>query len=244
MSLLLLDVGNTRLKWALWDDQFKQIEAIVHEDDPVAVFARSDWPRVEQVWIACVPRLRDEARWREAVHNRCGLDPHIVISPAQWKGLNNAYAEPHKLGVDRWLSMAALWNERWAPFCVVGAGTALTFDRVDGQGQHLGGLIAPGLGSAQQSLLQVTVTLSSPTAASAYHQGLGQHSEEAIRQGSFFAARGVIEHALRAPHADAREQRFITGGDAETLLPHLGEGWTHRPHLVLEGLLALARDGA
>lgn len=237
--ILLLDIGNTRMKWALWEREFREVEALPHENDPLEKFRRRDWPRPEQVWIACVPSLREEARWREAVQNRCGVEPHIVISPAEWRGLKNVYAQPEKLGVDRWLAMAALWSERWAPFCVAGAGTALTFDRVDANGRHIGGLIAPGLGSAQRALLNVTVTPADGGAAP-YHDALGQSSEEAIRQGAWFAAQGVIERAVRAPGLVEREQKFITGGDAEALLPALGAGWTHRPNLVLEGLLALA----
>lgn len=240
MSLLLLDVGNTRLKWALWDGALKVGKAVPHAGQPIASFTGGHWPHAEQVWISCVPRLRDEVAWANAVQQVCGLPPHLVTASAEWQGLHNRYVEPRKLGVDRWLGMVALWSERRAPFCIVGAGTALTFDRVDAQGLHRGGLIAAGFGSMQQALLKVTVTDASESPT--YHAGLGENSEAAIRQGAFFAAMGVIERALRAPGADAAEQRIITGGDAPALLPHLGAGWTHRPHLVLEGLAALARS--
>lgn len=240
MSLLLLDVGNTRYKWALWNGQLQVGAAIAHADQPVAAFCGSHWPKVKEVWISCVPRLRDEAQWNAAVLQVCGLTPHIVVAGAEWKGLRNRYAEPRKLGVDRWLGMVAVWATRAAPFCIVSAGTALTFDRVAGDGLHGGGLIATGFGSMQRALLRVTVT--DARHEPEYHEGLGENSEAAIRQGAYFAAMGIIERALRAPGADAAEQRVITGGDAELLLPHLGKGWTHRPNLVLEGLLALARD--
>ena len=238
--MLLLDVGNTRVKWATSNGGLSQPQAAVHDGDPVGWFARQDWGQPARVWLACVPSLREMPRWQAVVRERCGCEPHIVISQAEWNGLTSAYAAPEKLGVDRWLAMLALWNECRGPFCVAAAGTALTFDRVDAQGRHQGGLIAPGLGWSQRSLMKVTVTAGDSDYR--YHDGLGQHSEEAIRQGSFFAARGVIEQGLRAPGVAAGEQRFITGGDAEILLPHLRSDWMLRPHLVLEGLLALARS--
>lgn len=239
---LLLDVGNTRLKWATATDTLGAVSAAVHAGNPIAWFRAQRWPAVQEVWLACVPSLRDEPCWREAVRAACGREPQIVIATAQWQGLRNAYAEPHKLGVDRWLAMVALWAEQRSAFCVAAAGTALTFDRVAADGRHLGGLIAPGLGASQRNLLKVTVT--EAPAQDAYHQGLGQHSEEAIRQGSYFAARGVIEHALRAPGADPAERRILTGGDAPALLAQLPAPWTLKPQLVLEGLLALSRTSA
>jgi type III pantothenate kinase len=244
MNLLLLDIGNTRLKWALWDGALQAAAPQPHGDQPVELFRQRQWPAVGQVWISCVPRLRDEAQWRAAVRERCGLDPAIVRAQAGWRGLRSAYPQPEKLGVDRWLGMVAAWAEARTPFCVLGAGTALTFDRVHGDGRHAGGLIAPGFGSMQKALLNVTVTASG-THAHVHDDRLGHDSESAIRQGAWFAARGVIENALRAtPAAEPAERRILTGGDAEQLLALLPPGWSHRPHLVLEGLLALATDGS
>jgi type III pantothenate kinase len=241
MNLLLLDIGNTRLKWALWDGALQAAPPQPHGDQPVELFRQRQWPAVGQVWISCVPRLRDEAQWRAAVRERCGLDPAIVRAQAEWRGLRSAYPQPEKLGVDRWLGMVAAWAEARTPFCVLGAGTALTFDRVAADGRHGGGLIAPGFGSMQNALLNVTVT---PPGAQphVYDDRLGSDSESAIRQGAWFAAQGVIERALHAAPA-ADERRIVTGGDAASLAPALGAGWSLRPHLVLEGLLALARHG-
>jgi type III pantothenate kinase len=238
--ILLLDVGGTRLKWATWEGAFRFGDAVVHKDKPLDVFAQLDWRGVTEVWISLVPRVHDPAGWIAAVQQRFGLVPQFAQSRAEWQGLRSSYAQPEKLGVDRWLALVALWNERKQPFCIVSGGTALTFDRVNAQGQHLGGVIAPGFGFMHRALLQATRT---PVmdAPHRYDDQLGRDSIAAIRQGAFFAAMGVVGHALRAPGADPKERRIITGGDALALQPTLGEGWEHRPYLVLEGLLALAR---
>lgn len=241
--ILLLDVGNTRLKWATWDGAFQFGDALIHHDKPLEQFAQKTWRGISAVWISLVPRVQDIAAWTAAVQQQCGLTPQFARSQAEWCGLRSAYAQPEKLGVDRWLALVALWNQQQTPFCVISAGTALTFDRVNAQGQHLGGVIAPGLGSMLHSLLHATRTPQSDQTHH-YNNQLGRDSVSAIRQGAFFAATGVIAQALRAPGADPAERRIITGGDASALLPHLDGPWQHRPHLVLEGLLALARDQA
>lgn len=235
---LLLDIGNTRLKWALHDGALQPAAAVEHQGRPLEFFAALPLPLVSEVHIACVPRLLDAPAWRAAVQARCGVQAQIAVSAAEWRGLRSAYAEPHRLGVDRWLNLVAGWSAVQGAFCVVSAGTALTFDRVDAQGRHLGGFIAPGLGSMLSSLSQVTA--SATVQGLEDSQALGRDSASAIRQGAAFSAHGAILLALQAPGADAQEQRLITGGDAPMLLPRLGAGWQHCPHLVLQGLLALA----
>lgn len=240
---LLVDVGNTRLKWALWDGELKLGEPLLHQGDPWTAFAAQAWPAVAEVWLSAVPRLGDAGRWQAVVQARCGLAPRLPRSVAQWQGLRNAYPQPERLGIDRWLAMVAVWQQRRGPFVVLSAGTALTFDRVDREGRHRGGLIAPGYGSTLANLLQVTAT-ATPAAVPADPLGLGTNSETAIRQGALFAALGAVEHGLRAPGADPDETLVLTGGDAALLLPQLPGSWQLRPQLVLEGLLALSEAGS
>lgn len=237
--ILLLDIGNTRLKSATWDGAMREGVAHVHHDQPLQVFAEQSWPAVSAVWISLVPRLSDVSAWTAAVQRCCKLTPQFAHSAAQWQGLRSAYAKPDNLGVDRWLSMVALWHEQRSAFCVVSAGTALTFDRVNTQGQHQGGIIAPGLSATRNRLLNVTQRSADTHDEPDAHQ-LGRDSASAIRQGALFSALGALDHALRAPGADANERRILTGGDAPELQAQLQGAWEYRPALVLEGLLALA----
>jgi type III pantothenate kinase len=186
-----------------------------------------------------VPRLADPAGWSAAVLAHCGLLPNFAQSAAEWRGLRSAYAEPARLGIDRWLAMVALWQQLRGPFVVVSAGTALTVDRVAADGRHRGGIIAPGYGSTLASLLKITATPGDASAA-AEADHLGTSSESAIRQGALFSALGAVERCLQLPDRDPQEARILTGGDATALQAHLSGDWSLRPELVLEGLLALA----
>lgn len=232
---LLVDIGNTRLKLALWDGTLRLQARLIHNDQPLAIFAQQSLPPVDAVHLSIVPRLRDAEAWTHLVHERCGVAPQIALAQSEWRGLRNCYAESQKLGVDRWLAMVALWHEHCAPFCVVSAGTAITLDRVDGHGQHLGGLILPGLHRMQQTMLHTTVTASTPDAP-LDAKALGHDSASAIGQGALFAALGAIERAVDVEH----EFCVITGGDAAVLSRSLRGEWVQRDALVLEGLLAQA----
>ncbi|MCI0750177.1 MAG: type III pantothenate kinase [Nevskiales bacterium] len=240
--ILLLDIGNTRLKWARSDGRTLRDPGVaVHNGVPAAILREHVWPDVKTVWVSCVCRTVDLSALTRDLRQLTGCTPQVAQTKAEQDGLRIAYAEPQRLGVDRWLAMLACWARWRKAFCVVSAGTALTFDRVDRTGHHRGGLIAPGLTSMQHNLLSLINGRAQTTPVRAYDNRLASDTEGAIRQGAFFSAQGVIEHALGTEGSDPDEIRVITGGDAPSLLPRLGPGWDWRPQLVLEGLLALAR---
>ncbi len=246
--ILLLDIGNTRMKWALYDDRsdgargtagaLSFFGAEPHRGDPAGTFDSLEWPVVTAVWAAMVLGTEHELHLTDRINQRLGHTPNYARVAAERNGLRLAYADPSRLGIDRWLAMLAAWRQQRGAFSVVSAGTALTFDRVDGNGRHLGGLIAPGYSSALHALGHVTRAQADST-PEAVREGLGKDTQSCIRQGALFAARGVMEQALQTPGGSPDEARLLTGGDAQILHPLLSSQWTLRPHLVLEGLLTL-----
>lgn len=245
---LLIDIGNTRLKWALGArGGLQQTGAVAHEAAPgEALQALADSlpvGTIRQLWIAHVTGAEHESALREVAHRRFNLPVHFARSAAAHAGLVNAYHTPQRLGIDRWLAMLAVWTERPAACVIVDAGTALTVDCVDHSGRHLGGLIAAGLSAQRRAILGSTRFAVADHAAYAAHAGerIGQDTETCVLQGALQACVGAVERAA-ATLPEAR--RVLTGGDASVLAAALearaGQAWQQRPHLVLEGLLSLA----
>ena len=238
--ILLVDIGNSRVKWAVFDGgRLRAPEAREHSGLPGALLAKLSLPVTDAVWVSNVTGTEHEGPIADAIDAQCGARAQFARTRRNWSGLRVAYDEPERLGVDRWLAMAAVWIETEKPFCVVNAGTALTYDEVRRAGRHAGGLIAPGLSTALNAVRGSTRFALRPQAA-AYAEGLGTDTEGCVRQGALYACAGLIERAAR----EVLGVRVLTGGDAETLRPHLGRGWTVRPNLVLEGLLAYAQNEA
>jgi type III pantothenate kinase len=158
-------------------------------------------------------------------------------------GVHNAYAQPEKLGVDRWLGVIAAYHRVRGAACVVNAGTALTLDVVDGQGRHLGGLIAPGLGTQRLSVRsQTQVRADDPAGSPAL---LGQDTDTAVAWGTLHGVIGLIERVysgIRREHPSIVP--IMAGGEAPLLLPLLGAEWVSVPDLVLEGLALVSAEGA
>lgn len=176
-----------------------------------------------------------------AVQARFGIPLDFARVQGQCSGLVVAYADPSRLGVDRWLQMVALWRELRSGFVVASAGTALTFDAVNADGRHLGGVIAPGLLTAQQAVLGATrFAAGAPDATytKGLTEGLGCDTDSCVRQGALHSCAGLIER-LASRHVRSDTPRILTGGDAGDLVSHLSGDWLLRSELVLEGLAAL-----
>lgn len=234
MNIIDVDIGNTRLKWRPRDSD--TVQSIVHGGDPAAALERIAAPGAA-LRIAHVFGAEAEPGLAAAAEAGGAGDVRFARTAAQHDGLRLAYDQPHRMGVDRFLAMAALWRERRAGFIAVSAGTALTVDIVDDDGQHLGGFIAPGLHAMRTAVLDRTQF---PHAFDApAHDQPGTDTESCVAEAALGTALGFLERVQRR----YLHPGFLSGGDASTLMKHLGDrDWVAREHAVLDGLAALETD--
>jgi type III pantothenate kinase len=195
-----------------------------------------DVPR--QLAIASVTEPRIASLLIELARN---LWPRIdVLSPRASVtafGVKNAYSQPEKLGVDRWLALLATHCYYAGDNCIVDCGTAITVDFIDADGQHRGGLISPGLVLMKKALAQNTAAL--PFSDTKPDTRPACATEPAINNGSLLAAVGLVEAALqRQPHA---YRLILSGGDAETVAGQLSVPFIIDHNLVFKGLLCYSQ---
>ncbi len=240
---LLLDVGNSRLKWAWWDHDLKPGGAVTHagRSPEAALDAINLELKPSEVWAASVAAPALRAALEAWAMRHLKLAVRWVSSEGKACGVRNAYAQPEKLGVDRWLAVIAAYHRVGAAAFVVDAGTALTLDAVDVEGRHLGGLIAPGLTTQRHSVHSQTQVRAD--ALEGHAKWLGTDTDTAVAWGTLHGAIGLIERVYAGiRHEHASITPIATGGEAPLLLPYLGPGWISAPDLVLEGLAWVARD--
>lgn len=245
--MLLLDLGNTALKWAVlehgeWLDRGR-IEAA--ELAQPGVFEQA-WQRLEPPTrvllssVAPLPGVQQIAAW---CRGTWALTPELVQAGAQAGDVINAYRQPGRLGVDRWLAMLAARARTMEAVCVVDCGSAVTVDVLDSQGVHLGGLIVPGLSMMARSLETSTqVRLDGEPDSEA--PLLACDTVSAVRGGALYAAVAFIDRVVADVEAelDVAMVHLITGGDAGAVLPLVRHPFVHAPDLVLEGLAVLAKE--
>lgn len=218
---LLLDLGNTRLKWALQrrPSEWLARGALDWQQDIAGELAQAwaDVPRPEVIVAASVVDGARENQLAGITQQIFAGTPHWLRTPVSACGVRNAYAEPHRLGVDRFLAMIAAHATQRTPCVLVSAGTALALDALAADGQHLGGLIAPGVRLMQQSLLDSTALVRPQRPGDILE--LADNTADAVTSGCWQAAAALIErfHAQMQLRLGATPTLILGGGDAQQL---------------------------
>ena len=251
MTVLLVDIGNTRIKWGfLRAGKLTDCGRRAHggrADVAGAALRRAiAGERLELATVANVAGDRFESRIFSVLAKHGAVKVRFARVGRNRRGVRCGYRDPSRLGVDRWVSVLAAHAMSGRGAIVVDVGTTLTVDGVTADGVHLGGLIVPGARLMAAALGQRTSDIGdvpvSPPPVSRGEEYLGRSTAEAVNMGSWAALTGVVhkvtEHLHNAIPAGAPV--FVTGGDAEVLLGQLGRVARHRPHLVLEGLALFA----
>lgn len=232
---LLIDMGNTRLKWALANGLELTLGLPVNNTAINRSSLTGLWQALaipKRLAISCVS---SNALYTTVVSVANELWPGIQIitakSDQQFFEIRNAYPEPEKLGVDRWLAIIGGYRKYRQALCIVDCGTAVTVDIVDSTGAQLGGLIAPGLRLMQDMLVNGTANIRPVTANFAF--GIATSTNAAIVNGALASVCGLIEFVFKQY---PQSLLLLTGGDAEIVAAQLSISPIVIPDLVLLGL--------
>src|SRR5262245_47040446 len=199
--ILLIDIGNTRIKWAQLDrGTLGPQSAAVHSkwtanefiDSVLQPSARPQRVLISNVGGAAIAEVATAALTRT-----WQMEAQFVQSTAAAGGVRNAYVEPQKLGVDRWLAVIGAYSIQHSGACVVSVGTATTIDCVDAMGQHLGGVIVPGPDLMISSLLKNTSDIAQRAEQGSTKDGLfADNTLGAVTQGAAHATAALVERAV------------------------------------------------
>jgi type III pantothenate kinase len=193
---------------------------------------------LDHIWIASVAAPAAEMELTAQVREQWGIAPWFARTQARTGSLRNSYAEPGRMGVDRWLVMLGARGRERGRFCVIDAGSALTIDIVDNTGRHEGGYIIPGAALMERALLLDTERVRFDEAAG-YIMAPGTSTAEAVRHGITLAQVGAITLALENSGGDPMALLYC-GGAGQTLMQLVDRGGQWAPDLVFEGLEVMA----
>jgi type III pantothenate kinase len=249
--MMLLDVGNTTVRWAFTDGHGLTGQgSFVHRGHAVSTLADQAWAGREApdamavANVAGRPMQDTITRWTREHWN---LVPLFIQVAAGAAGVTNAYAMPQQLGVDRWAAMVAAWHDHQSAVLVIDCGSAITADVVDAGGRHHGGLIAPGVGMMRDSLSQNTANIDIlPPDEARTVTLLSDGTQAAIRNGTIYMASAMIDRVAAevTDRFGSGIRAVMTGGDAPLIQPMLGCETIHDPDLVLKGVAILSEEQA
>jgi type III pantothenate kinase len=254
---LLIDAGNTRIKWAVPQaakDPASEIGSI-----PVWLHMNSvshaDIATLKQAWQGIpftdvlVSNVAGEAIRAQLIALLLAVNADAKItwfhSEARLAGIQNHYRNPAQLGCDRLASViGAHYLFPGQNLIVATCGTATTVDAVTAQGDFVGGMILPGLKLMAESLARNTAQLPQVAESTSIAQVFADNTDQAIVSGCINAQAGAILRAVTG--LEQRQKQavncILSGGAAPYLLAHLGISYQYVDNLVLTGLFVVAQS--
>jgi type III pantothenate kinase len=252
MSLLALDIGNTRLKWALYERAGAGEQPVAHG----AEFLENIDKLADGPWsgLQAPARMIGCCVAADAIKRRAeGADGGTVgrARPVGGRQFGRGrrlqrLRPPDPLGADRWVAMigarARMLAEGAArPMVVVMVGTAVTVEALDAEGRFLGGFILPGHGIMLRALESGTAGLHVPTGEV---REFPTNTSDALTSGGTFAIAGAIERMVQHVRGTAaRAACFMTGGAGWKMAPHMSVQFELVESLIFDGLLVIAQSG-
>ncbi len=257
MSQLLLDIGNSRIKWACLREPYRrgqafaargalELQALHARPKALSRLFAAAGP-LAGVYVCSVAGAAVERQIRSCAAAAGLRAPHFVHSAAAGAGVRNGYRDPWRLGADRWVGLIGARHEHpGQALCIVSIGTAMTIDLLAADGRHHGGSITPGPRLMIESLLERTAGIrrraGGERAARAFDLALGaaRHARAAL------APAGASNRAAagrRTPEAFARDThaallagaRYATAALIERSLLEARRQLARRPRLLLAG---------
>jgi type III pantothenate kinase len=252
MSFLAVDVGNTRLKWALYAEPHPRAELLAQG----AVFlealdrlSEDEWkslPRPDAMIGCAVAGEGVKRRVSEQIDDLWNIDARWVVSTSQAAGVINGYDHPNRLGHDRWVALIAARRRVLATgspraALVVMVGTAVTVDVLDASARFLGGLILPGFGLMLRALEMGTAGLKAPTGEVV---DFATNTSDALMSGGAHGIAGAVErmHRRLVARAGHEPMLLMTGGAAVKLASLTELPFERIDALIFEGLLTLEAE--
>jgi len=243
MSTLAIDAGNTRIKWGVHDGG-----KWLHQSAAPTAHAKrlrdefAQWHAAERVVVANVAGERIAEALAEALEP-ASAKPLWVVSRAEQCGVRSSYAEPSRLGADRWAALIAVRCKYEGACVVVNAGTTMTVDALSSESIFLGGFIVPGFELMRGALATHTAQLALREGSFSFFP---DNTGDAIASGALNALAGAVERMCRYLVESGEDQPTVvlSGGNAGLLVPRLNGPVHVVDNLVLEGLVRIgANDG-
>ena len=249
MTFMAIDVGNTRLKWALYDAPHPDAVLLAQGAeflDHIDKLGEGDWARLPapEFMLGCVVAGDAVKRRVQEQMEVWDVSPSWVVSSAGEAGLTNGYDHPSRLGSDRWVAMIGARHHVLAqgaprPLIVVMVGTAVTVECVDAQGHFLGGLILPGHGIMLRALESGTAGLHVPTGEV---RMFPTNTSDALTSGGTYAIAGAVERMVQhvLQHCGEAPVCIMTGGAGWKMAPSMTRPFELLDNLIFDGLLVMA----
>jgi len=247
--ILTVDIGNSRIKWASWESEkivargvspYASDEGLEAFDKLFSALKITSSEKPLRVYAVCVAGDEMSQALSDWVMRQWQLKVDYLKTQKQFKSIINAYENPEQHGVDRWAAVVAghLDNPGFS-VCVISAGTAITVDMVNKNGQHLGGYILPSFNTMHAALLADTVNVKSTYSMQFHSHSVPDNTNDAVNYGLHKLLQAGLRDLCQFAKTKMDEPMriILTGGFANIILDYPDmPAMLHKPDLVMQGL--------
>ena len=248
MAFLAIDIGNTRLKWALYEAAQPGAAPLAQGAEfleQIERLAEGPWAALQPpaAMLGCAVAGDAVRRRFEEQMEIWDVAPQWVVPSESEAGLRNGYDHPTRLGADRWVAMIGARQHLLArgparPLVVALVGTAVTVEAIDTDGMFLGGLIVPGHGIMLRALETGTAGLHVPTGEV---RPFPTNTSDALTSGGTYAIAGAVERLYQhlQQHCGQEPLCLMTGGAGWKMAPSMARPFELVENLIFDGLLEI-----
>ena len=241
--MLTVDIGNTHIKWALWERGDITRKGVCAFSKQAPGHAFDIWKPLQpqrRVVVACVAGEMVAQALKDWVRTQWSVEAEFLHSVARQQGVTNAYPDPEQYGVDRWAALLGAHALYRVPVCIIDAGTAITVDLLEAGGVHRGGRILPGLQMMTSALLDGADGIQRTDGMIV---AFADNTADAVSSGTLHMLRAALAEICESAGQQLGSDMkiIITGGMSELIMSLPGlPAMLHQPDLVLIGLHAAA----
>ena len=241
MKMLLIDAGNSRVKWTTVENgMWLHQNALGNTHASALSVAFSGLPPPDRILVSNVAG-ENMAQLLSAACTAWHCPIEFIVAQATQCGVRNSYAPPVQLGSDRWAALIAAWHQERASCLVVNCGTATTVDALSAEGEFLGGLILPGMDMMRSSLAAGAAQLAQTEGV---WREFPRNTADATFSGSIQATIGAIHLQFEALAARGSVRCLLSGGAADNVQSHLKLPVMRVDNLVLRGLQTIGQENS
>lgn len=222
--LLVIDIGNTNIKFGLFEGEelkysWRVAVKVTRTSDEFGMIMGDlfglSGVQFSDITGIIMSSVSPEINY--TIEHACtyymGIKP-MVVGPGIKTGINIKYTNTFELGADRIVNSVGAYTLYGAPLIVVDFGTATTFNFISRNGEFLGGCIAPGIKSATESLFENTSRLSrvelvKPSCI------IAKNTDANIQAGTVFGFTGLVDYIVGKMKEESGEpdaRVIATGG--------------------------------
>ncbi len=232
MANLIIDIGNTRIKSALFYQKELRDE-----------FAHSNLEEARDFW----KKLRFEqcivssVKWTELELKKLLPFEFQLLNHDTKLPIGNKYGSPKTLGLDRIAAAIGAWSmANGKPVLSIDLGSCITFDLVDQSGAYLGGAISPGLAMRARAMKEFTARLPLVELKNRPRELIGNSTVSCMQIGIWSGVGYEITGQIKAYQEKYPQIKvFVCGGDAQSFDSLVKDHIFVVPNLVLFGLNAI-----